>query len=232
MTRGRSRFLLLFIMLGVTLTFWCAQAIEPPAAQADWVGWQENFSSAIGACNSFAEMRERPLLGVEPWSIDANGTILSFKCIIKSILECCVYWDPTTANCAAGTSINGYTENGCNKTPARKSLGQCSIRQEGGGEANSSPGQTKQCEVGPVPGDTGNRTTGNPITLAAGNKFEQATDFATAGPDSLAFIRYYNSFEHAETDLGIGWRSNFDRRLRFITGTEIVVDGGMSARCD
>lgn len=55
---------------------------------------------------------------------------------------------------------------------------------------------------------------GNPIDVSTGNKYMEVEDFATAGPDVLAFRRYYNSME-----LKIGrffdhkWRSNFDRAL-------------------
>jgi hypothetical protein len=34
---------------------------------------------------------------------------------------------------------------------------------------------------------------GDPIEVSTGNVFEQATDYATAGPNQLAFIRSYNS---------------------------------------
>ena len=67
--------------------------------------------------------------------------------------------------------------------------------------------------------ENGNPSEGNPIAVSNGNKFDQVTDFETSGPDALRFIRYYNSYEKQEHPLGLGWRSNFDRGLEFLSST-------------
>ena len=54
---------------------------------------------------------------------------------------------------------------------------------------------------------------GNPINVANGNKFETVTDYESAGPDKLAFTRYYNSQSGQLSSLGYGWKSNFERLI-------------------
>jgi RHS repeat-associated protein len=77
----------------------------------------------------------------------------------------------------------------------------------------------------------GSRSAGNPITIGTGNKFEAVTDYATAGQNPLAFIRYYNGFSqwHAPTaTLGSNWRSNYDRYLTILTNPS----GAVAERAD
>ncbi|MGH6941069.1 DUF6531 domain-containing protein, partial [Hypericibacter sp.] len=61
-------------------------------------------------------------------------------------------------------------------------------------------------------------TVGNPIMLAEGNKHQDVVDFATPGPNVLAFVRTYNSQFKTNVagfpmPLGIKWQSNFDRYM-------------------
>jgi YD repeat-containing protein len=56
---------------------------------------------------------------------------------------------------------------------------------------------------------------GNPINADIGNKFERVTDYESAGPQTLAFIRSYNSQSAFVSSLGFGWQSNFDRAVAF-----------------
>jgi RHS repeat-associated protein len=73
----------------------------------------------------------------------------------------------------------------------------------------------------PMPGAV---ACGNPIDIGSGNKFEQVTDYTTAGQNPLAFIRYYNSMATADTlatTLGRNWRSNYDRYLHIISPSAI-----------
>lgn len=56
---------------------------------------------------------------------------------------------------------------------------------------------------------------GNPCNVATGNKYQSEIDFSFAG---LNFTRSYNSKNLANTGLGLGWRSNFNRKL--------IVDSG------
>ena len=69
----------------------------------------------------------------------------------------------------------------------------------------------------------GQPSAGNPIAIHNGNKFEQVTDFETAGPDSLRFVRYYNSYAQVDQSLGFGWRSNYDRHLAFPSSQTTIV---------
>jgi RHS repeat-associated protein len=64
----------------------------------------------------------------------------------------------------------------------------------------------------------GNRkeVAGEPIRLANGNLFETALDYQTAGPNQLAFSRFYNSLADPNSravSLGRNWRSIYDRYL-------------------
>ena len=40
---------------------------------------------------------------------------------------------------------------------------------------------------------------GNPINIGTGNKYEQITDYETAGTNKLGLTRYYNSLASATT---------------------------------
>jgi hypothetical protein len=48
---------------------------------------------------------------------------------------------------------------------------------------------------------------GEPINIASGNMFYCATDYNTAGQNTLDFTRYYNSRGNALAELGADWRS-------------------------
>jgi len=70
-------------------------------------------------------------------------------------------------------------------------------------------------------------TCGNPINIGSGNKYEQVTDYETAGQNKLDFSRYYNSYATTNTyatTLGRNWRSTFDRYLQFISGDQIEAE--------
>jgi YD repeat-containing protein len=59
---------------------------------------------------------------------------------------------------------------------------------------------------------------GNPMVVSGGSKFDQFVDYATAGPNSLSFVRTYNSHSRAtlglkKLPLGHKWLSNFDMFL-------------------
>lgn len=69
---------------------------------------------------------------------------------------------------------------------------------------------------------------GDPIDTTTGNVFEVITDYATAGQNKLAFIRYYNSqgdfLTTFPTSLGQGWRNNYDRVIRIHSGTAVSLE--------
>ena len=68
-----------------------------------------------------------------------------------------------------------------------------------------------------------------PINVATGNMYEQITDYTTAGPNPLSFIRYYNSLGNGPGlsslagSPGTNWRTNYDRYLQ-IGATTIVAE--------
>src|SRR5579871_6129511 len=78
--------------------------------------------------------------------------------------------------------------------------------------------------------------TGDPINPASGNVYESVTDYATAGPNVMAFRRYYNGLANKvyiaapllawlntlAQEMGSNWRSNYDAYLQINTGTGIV----------
>ena len=66
---------------------------------------------------------------------------------------------------------------------------------------------------------------GNPVSIATGNKTEQVTEYETVGQNKLSFVRYYNHYANGPAgrgpatfaiSLGVNWRNNFDRYLRFV----------------
>jgi RHS repeat-associated protein len=69
--------------------------------------------------------------------------------------------------------------------------------------------------------------TGDPISIGTGNVHERITDYRTAGPNKLQFIRYYNSLSADSTSavmLGQHWRSNFDRYINISSPTSVTVE--------
>ncbi len=56
----------------------------------------------------------------------------------------------------------------------------------------------------------------DPIRIGTGNMYHEALDYASSGPNSLAFVRFYNSqgiLNTPATTLGKNWRSTYDRYL-------------------
>jgi RHS repeat-associated protein len=67
----------------------------------------------------------------------------------------------------------------------------------------------------------------NPINIANGNKYEEVSDYETAGQNKLSFTRYYNSMAIADSyadELGQNWRSNYDRYLFLVSSTEVQAE--------
>ncbi|MDR3429665.1 MAG: DUF6531 domain-containing protein [Silvimonas sp.] len=54
-------------------------------------------------------------------------------------------------------------------------------------------------------------TTGNPVTTATGNKYQEETDFSWLG--MTQFHRFYNSESKLNAGLGAGWRHTYLRRV-------------------
>lgn len=83
---------------------------------------------------------------------------------------------------------------------------------------------------------------GNPVNLISGNKYQNVTDFSSAGPQPLRLTRSYNSqaayhatkISHGR--FGRGWRTEYDAKaLYFATDPadpqriHIILPGGREA---
>jgi RHS repeat-associated protein len=69
--------------------------------------------------------------------------------------------------------------------------------------------------------------TGEPISIASGNVFEQVSDYATTGANTLGFTRYYNSRALPTAyavSLGSNWRSTYDRYLDIMSGSSVTAE--------
>ncbi|MCC7155820.1 MAG: RHS repeat protein, partial [Bryobacterales bacterium] len=77
------------------------------------------------------------------------------------------------------------------------------------------------------PDCVGNVACGNPINITSGNKYQEVTDYETAGANKLRFTRYYNSLSDlngSPSILGKAWRSTFDRTLYFLSPTSLIAE--------
>lgn len=54
---------------------------------------------------------------------------------------------------------------------------------------------------------------GNPINAGTGNKIQNEVDFKGTGPFPLLLTRTYNSQITSSFGFGVGWRTNYDRRI-------------------
>lgn len=93
--------------------------------------------------------------------------------------------------------------------------------------------------VGDV-GDTGGTAVGQPINLASGNMYEQATDYTTAGANPLRLTRTYNSkgnsaqvaglkYVTLATSMAANWRTNYDRYLQVVSGSTVNIERPLRA---
>ena len=93
--------------------------------------------------------------------------------------------------------------------------GACPVTSVSGGKLLGDPTGPGECLCG------------DPINIGNGNLFEMITDYQTSGQNPLAFVRYYNgragSIAIAAT-LGLNWRSNFDRHLRIVSPSSVIVE--------
>ncbi len=65
---------------------------------------------------------------------------------------------------------------------------------------------------------------GNPINVGIGTKFQIETDYESAGPAPLVFMRYYNSGTAGvqQTTIGAQWRTTFDRSISLTEGPTLT----------
>lgn len=164
------------------------------------VGISATGGTPLAACQNYVASLGGgwTLDGMRPFFHPTTGKYQGETCLVR--------YNPTGAitpidalpECPAGFVLNDIALSGCTvlAKPHDKNEGpQCGTPDSGG-----------------VP------RLGNPITALVGNKFEEAVDFATMGPDVLELRRYYNSVETKRSPFGRGWRSNFDRSIAFLSG--------------
>ncbi len=80
--------------------------------------------------------------------------------------------------------------------------------------------------AGPASESPGSVECGDPIDLGSGNLYETVVDFSTAGQNQLTFARHYNSLpvpNTLATTLGRKWRSNYDRYIRVLSSSSVVL---------
>jgi hypothetical protein len=187
-------------------------------ARADWQGANTTCPDDPGvsglagicpsladACRSWEDFYGWPWIKTEP-NYSSTGYLLGFWCvllrnspigpidhaIVSKPLCSSGVTDPLGATgCAAyGTYFVALGPMGC------------------GGDRKSGKRDTSS---------PGNPAIGNPMSLVAYNKYEEATDFMSEGPEPFGFTRYYNSRARYawRSSHGQVWRTNFDRRMRF-----------------
>jgi len=132
--------------------------------------------------------------------------------------------------CPGGLTPDANTPSGCVPTGAQqygKSIG--GGFKTGSGVSPTATGQP--CQVcSDAVSSTGGVYRGEPINVATGNVFYAATDYTTAGQNPLTFTRYYNSRSSGILELGVNWRSNFDRTLWLYSSSSVTAqreDGQM-----
>jgi len=57
-------------------------------------------------------------------------------------------------------------------------------------------------------------TTAHPINITTGNKYWTETDVSLPAPSPLRFVRHYNSGDREVISLALGWRHNYEARIR------------------
>ena len=80
-------------------------------------------------------------------------------------------------------------------------------------------------DLGACSNAPGQRFCGNPINVGNGNKYEEITDYATAGQNKLSFTRYYNSLGKSDF-LRAGpsgtWRTTYSRTIQNTSATSVA----------
>jgi RHS repeat-associated protein len=91
-----------------------------------------------------------------------------------------------------------------------------------------SQGRPDEPAVDPINGDDScpdadPAMVGNPINARTGNKYQREVDYVGAGTFPLTFVRHYNSQFTFQSQLGLGWRDNYDRQILPQSGTRVTV---------
>jgi RHS repeat-associated protein len=119
-------------------------------------------------------------------------------------------------------SLYGTTQNS-GGTIFKLTLTPSGSSSGGGG----TPASVNPESLGDPSGVPGSCNCGDPISVGAGNLFEQVADYRTSGPNPLGFTRSYNSLGASNTfatTLGTNWRSNYDRYLRIVSPSSVIAE--------
>ena len=197
--------------LGLSATMW----FSSPAA----------FGQYAAATNTTLTGYETVVTGYQgPFT---SGVMFGISCTATEPCMQIDFWN-VTLGFGGGQLVKYFDASGfgqvCNDGWYSASGQPCPGKNRGTGlVASNSPSGCSSCP--------GSVSVGNPIDLGSGNKFEQAVDYSTSGQNPLSFIRYYNSLANPATlavDLGLSWRSNFDRFIlnNSTTSNQALVERG------
>jgi Domain of unknown function (DUF6531) len=195
----------------------------PRAAQAQsgyyWTPAYPGYSAGCvnvggyAACNS-------PMASCQSYAAQAGDHIISFVPArrLNEYYSCTVGTNiygvtPIYLSCPAGYSADPNSSVGCvpkaNQVMSGAALG-------GSGEMCPLPAGELTGGCSKEVSDIGTANRGEPVDVGTGNVFYQATDYSTAGPNPLRFIRYYNSRGTFYSALGANWHSNFTPHLEVV----------------
>ena len=199
-------------------------ALAPSPAGATWLGWEGHpacIPDGGGIDGDCPDLQT----ACESWALFA-GVSVKYHYLVRNPLQevtsarCVMPGNfgeddhvVTFPDCPAGLVENGNVASGCVVGASRADHGPSCFGDD------STPSDDSSLIMDLL----GSLSLGNPINVATGNKHETETDFRTAGPRTLAFVRTYNSMVRKTSTMGPGWRHSFDRRLLFATGEVQVV---------
>jgi RHS repeat-associated protein len=134
---------------------------------------------------------------------------------------------PSTSYVASGSlAIDSITVSGpVGSNSTAKALGKTGCTCGG----TSGPTASTNTTTTSPQGSSASPQAADPVNLATGNMFKEITDYTTAGPNPLSFIRYYNSLGNGPGlsslagSPGTNWRTNYDRYLQ-IEATTIIAE--------
>jgi RHS repeat-associated protein len=164
------------------------------ACVSSGAGRHESFESWVGAQYACEGTYEKPTGG------SASLRILQ-----------CEKATATTGSCTWADAPPGTPSGHQDRVNVAHACINCNAGFHWTGEAACVLGNGDGCNYGQPDCET----CGNPIHGATGNKYQREADYAGRGPFPLEFVRSYNSFiGFSRANLGLGWRSNYDRVLK------------------
>jgi RHS repeat-associated protein len=174
-----------------------------------WTVWYLNLSNCTSIATGTITASEGPLYGTVT-SVVGNATLPpGYACAGDSLPATKAYYTWNVSNPTAVVDffhLHYLASNGVTDDTDWQAL------LAGGGDAGNYPGACATCD---------------PIDLGSGNVFEQVTDYTTFGQNPISFVRYYNSLGVPNTfssELGVNWRSNYDRFLSFVSSSLTVAE--------